>query len=256
MTRAAAPRRRSLHPVAWWLWAAGLAICAMRTNNPFLLALIGVVACVVVSARRSSAPWSRSITFFLRIGILVIVDQDRDRNPLRPTRHSRACAVHRPAGATALVGGCREHRRPGDAGIHPQRVRPRVADRRDPALLRRGELTGQSLPASAFAPRSLVRNRRGGDGGAVLHPGTGAIDRHRAAGAAPARHFDHRVTRHAGCRRPGAGKRAGPLAPAGDEHGRPGLWPAHPCREDVATAGQWDDPLRLVVDGSRYLRRH
>ena len=50
MTRAAAPRRRSLHPVAWWLWAAGLAICAMRTNNPFLLALIGVVACVVVSA--------------------------------------------------------------------------------------------------------------------------------------------------------------------------------------------------------------
>ena len=72
MTRAAAPRRRSLHPVAWWLWAAGLAICAMRTNNPFLLALIGVVACVVVSARRSSAPWSRSITFFLRVGLLVI----------------------------------------------------------------------------------------------------------------------------------------------------------------------------------------
>ena len=73
MTRAAVPRRRSLHPLAWWLWAAGLAICAMRTNNPFLLALIGVVACVVVSARRSSAPWSRSITFFLRVGLLVIV---------------------------------------------------------------------------------------------------------------------------------------------------------------------------------------
>ena len=65
MTRAAVPRRRSLHPVAWWLWAASLAICAMRTNNPFLLALIGAVACVVVSARRSSAPWSRSIAFFL-----------------------------------------------------------------------------------------------------------------------------------------------------------------------------------------------
>jgi len=73
MTRAAVPRRRTLHPVAWWVWAAGLAICAMRTNNPFLLALIGVVACVVVSARRSSAPWSRSITFFLRVGLLVIV---------------------------------------------------------------------------------------------------------------------------------------------------------------------------------------
>jgi energy-coupling factor transport system permease protein len=73
MIRAAAPRRRSLHPVAWWVWAAGLAICAMRTNNPFLLALIGVVACVVVSVRRSSAPWSRSIAFFLRLGVLVIV---------------------------------------------------------------------------------------------------------------------------------------------------------------------------------------
>ena len=63
VTRAAAPRRRSLHPVAWWLWAAGLAICAMRTNNPFLLALIGAVACFVVSvvgpARRGHAP-SRS----------------------------------------------------------------------------------------------------------------------------------------------------------------------------------------------------
>jgi energy-coupling factor transport system permease protein len=73
MTRAAAPRRRSLHPGAWWLWAAGLAICAMRTNNPFLLALIGAVACVVVSMRRSSAPWSRSIAFFLRVGVVVIV---------------------------------------------------------------------------------------------------------------------------------------------------------------------------------------
>ncbi len=73
MTRAAVPRRRSLHPVAWWLWAAGLAICAMRTNNPFLLALIGAVACFVVSVCRTGAPWSRSIAFFLRLGVLVIV---------------------------------------------------------------------------------------------------------------------------------------------------------------------------------------
>ena len=45
----------------------------MRTNNPFLLALIGAVVCFVVSVRRSSAPWSRSIAFFLRLGVLVIV---------------------------------------------------------------------------------------------------------------------------------------------------------------------------------------
>jgi energy-coupling factor transport system permease protein len=45
----------------------------MRTNNPFLLGLIGAVACFVVSACRTSAPWSRSIAFFLRLGVLVIV---------------------------------------------------------------------------------------------------------------------------------------------------------------------------------------
>jgi energy-coupling factor transport system permease protein len=59
--------------VAWWLWAAGLAISAMRTNNPFLLALIAAVACFVVSVCRSSAPWSRSTAFFLRLGLLVVV---------------------------------------------------------------------------------------------------------------------------------------------------------------------------------------
>ena len=32
-----------LHPLAWWLWAAGLAVCAMRTTNPFVLSLIGAV---------------------------------------------------------------------------------------------------------------------------------------------------------------------------------------------------------------------
>ncbi len=45
----------------------------MRTNNPFILALIGAVACFVVSVCRTAAPWSRSIAFFLRLGILVIV---------------------------------------------------------------------------------------------------------------------------------------------------------------------------------------
>ena len=66
-------RPRALHPLAWWLWAASLAVCAMRTTNPFLLLLIGAVACFVVANCRGNAPWSRSLTFFLRIGVLVIV---------------------------------------------------------------------------------------------------------------------------------------------------------------------------------------
>ncbi len=71
MTRGTA--HRPLHPLAWWMWAAGLAVCAMRTSNPFLLLLIGAVACFVVANCRGNAPWSRSLAFFLRLGVLVIV---------------------------------------------------------------------------------------------------------------------------------------------------------------------------------------
>ncbi|MGP0032267.1 MAG: energy-coupling factor transporter transmembrane component T [Acidimicrobiales bacterium] len=64
---------RALHPLAWWIWAAGLAVCAMRTTNPVLLLLIGSVACYVVANCRGNAPWSRSLAFFLRLGLVVIV---------------------------------------------------------------------------------------------------------------------------------------------------------------------------------------
>ncbi len=71
--RASAPGRRGLHPAAWWLWAGCLAAAAIRVTNPLLLALIAATAAYVVSARRSSAPWSRSLVFFLRLGLVVIV---------------------------------------------------------------------------------------------------------------------------------------------------------------------------------------
>jgi energy-coupling factor transport system permease protein len=50
-----------------------MATAAIRTTNPLLLALIAAVAAYVVSARRSSAPWSRSLVFFFRLGVAVIV---------------------------------------------------------------------------------------------------------------------------------------------------------------------------------------
>jgi energy-coupling factor transport system permease protein len=65
--------RRGLHPAAWWVWAGCMAGAAIRTTNPLLLALIAAVAAFVVSARRTSAPWSRSLIFFFRLGVLVIV---------------------------------------------------------------------------------------------------------------------------------------------------------------------------------------
>lgn len=63
---------RWLHPGAWWLWALGLAAAASRTTNPLLLLLIMAVAGVVVSLRRSDAPWARSYAVFLRFALVII----------------------------------------------------------------------------------------------------------------------------------------------------------------------------------------
>jgi energy-coupling factor transport system permease protein len=67
--------RRPVHPLAWWAWAACLAVAAMQNTdpNPFLLLLIGAVACFVVASCRGEGPWSRSLGLFLRIGLVVVV---------------------------------------------------------------------------------------------------------------------------------------------------------------------------------------
>ena len=69
------PSSRSLHPLAWWLWAVCLAVVAMQSQNPnpFLLLLVLGVVCFVVSSCRGNEPWSRSLAFFLRLGVVVIV---------------------------------------------------------------------------------------------------------------------------------------------------------------------------------------
>ncbi len=50
-----------------------MAGAASRTTNPILLLLIGGVVAFVVAARRTAAPWSRSLVVFLRLGLVVIV---------------------------------------------------------------------------------------------------------------------------------------------------------------------------------------
>ena len=64
---------RALHPVAWWLWAIGLAAAASRTMNPVPLLLIIAVTWFVVSARRGNTPWGASYALFFRLALLVIV---------------------------------------------------------------------------------------------------------------------------------------------------------------------------------------
>lgn len=64
---------RDLHPVAWWLWAIGLAAYATNTTNPWLLLLLVGVAAFVVSARRGDQPWARSFRIYLGLGAAIVV---------------------------------------------------------------------------------------------------------------------------------------------------------------------------------------
>ena len=63
---------RPLHPLAWWIWALGLAVAASRTTNPLSLCLIITVACVVVAARRTDAPWARAFRGYLILGAVIV----------------------------------------------------------------------------------------------------------------------------------------------------------------------------------------
>ncbi|WP_318203792.1 energy-coupling factor transporter transmembrane component T [Streptomyces sp. SCL15-4] len=65
--------RPALHPGAWWLWAISLGVAATRTTNPLLLALLLAASGYVVATHRSSAPWARSYTAFVRLALAVVL---------------------------------------------------------------------------------------------------------------------------------------------------------------------------------------
>lgn len=73
MRAAGTPLSRHLHPVAWWVWAIGLAVACSRTNNPLLLLLAVAVASLVVAAKRGSSPWARAFRLYLMLGAVIIV---------------------------------------------------------------------------------------------------------------------------------------------------------------------------------------
>ena len=64
---------RDLHPVAWWVWAIGLAVAASFTTNPLLLLLLVGVAALVVASRRSAQPWGASFRLYLLLGVAIVV---------------------------------------------------------------------------------------------------------------------------------------------------------------------------------------
>jgi energy-coupling factor transport system permease protein len=66
-------RARDLHPVAWWLWAIGLAAAASSTTNPLILLMLVGVAALVVSLRRSEQPWGQSFRLYVWLGVVIVV---------------------------------------------------------------------------------------------------------------------------------------------------------------------------------------
>ncbi len=64
---------RDLHPVAWWVWAIGLAAAASATSNPLSLLLLVGTAALVVTARRSDQPWAGSFRLYLWLGLAIVV---------------------------------------------------------------------------------------------------------------------------------------------------------------------------------------
>ena len=64
---------RDLHPVAWWVWALGLATAASFTTNPLVLLTIIGVATLVVFARRSEQPWADSFRIYVMVAIVIVV---------------------------------------------------------------------------------------------------------------------------------------------------------------------------------------
>jgi energy-coupling factor transport system permease protein len=64
---------RDLHPVAWWLWALGLAVAASFTTNPLILLMLIGVAALVVSLRRSDQPWGRSFRLYVWLGVVIVL---------------------------------------------------------------------------------------------------------------------------------------------------------------------------------------
>ena len=63
---------RTLHPVAWWGWALGLAVATTRTTNPALVGLIVAAVVLVVVACRDDSPWARAFPAYLILGAVII----------------------------------------------------------------------------------------------------------------------------------------------------------------------------------------
>lgn len=63
----------SASPISWWLLALSMAIFGGASGSWMVQLLVGTTALLMVLALREDAPWSRSVRFYLVLGVFVVV---------------------------------------------------------------------------------------------------------------------------------------------------------------------------------------
>jgi energy-coupling factor transport system permease protein len=61
------------HPGAWWIAGLSLALCSSLSSNLFVLFGISTISMVTVWLCRDESPWSRSISFYIQLGGIVVL---------------------------------------------------------------------------------------------------------------------------------------------------------------------------------------
>ncbi|HEX3816221.1 MAG TPA: hypothetical protein VHX59_25560 [Mycobacteriales bacterium] len=101
---------RWTHPLAWWLWALGIAAASIQTTNPLLLTLLALAVGYVVAARRATIATSRIYQFccvaalFTVIGCLVVQVAFGDQGATRASVLAAFCFGARIGVAVLAVG--------------------------------------------------------------------------------------------------------------------------------------------------------
>lgn len=71
-SRTARLPERSVHPLAWWAWAVGLAVAVTRTTEPLVIGPLLAATVLVVVARRDDSPWARAFGAYLVLGAAIV----------------------------------------------------------------------------------------------------------------------------------------------------------------------------------------
>ena len=73
MRELVAKRADALHPGSWWLLGLSLAMAAGLSQSILIALLISAIAVALSQVLRTSAPWSRSIGFYLTLAAVIVL---------------------------------------------------------------------------------------------------------------------------------------------------------------------------------------